>query len=217
MIVPKEENETAAANETDATNATVDATNATVDSDAEKKEDKKDDAKEVAGETKGNETEAKNATNQTKPARKPKKKVHRRELTFKYIAPNNEGTVLAMSEEDKKEAMKRLKALQEADDERRLRDSLKNTLESYVFSTRSKIREHEEDLEKVSTDEEREKIMEDLEGIEDWLYEDGEEGGANAPIDAYKEKQKKMDERVNALFFRHAELEERPKSVETAR
>ena len=72
-----------------------------------------------------------------------------------------------MSEEDKKEAMKRLKALQEADDERRLRDSLKNTLESYVFSTRSKIREHEEDLEKVSTDEEREKIMEDLEGI-DW-------------------------------------------------
>ena len=77
-----------------------------------------------------------------------------------------------MSKEDKKEAIKRLKALQEADDERRLRDSPKNTLESYVFSTRSKIREHEEDLEKVSTDEEREKIMEDLEGIEDWLYED---------------------------------------------
>ena len=94
---------------------------------------------------------------------------------------------------------------------------LKNTLESYVFSTRSKIREHEEDLEKVSTDEEREKIMEDLEGIEDWLYEDGEEGGANAPIDAYKEKRKKMDERVNAIFFRHAELEARPKAVETAR
>merc|ERR1711907_458259 len=205
-----EENETAAANETDATNATV-------DSDAEKKEEKNDDAKEVAGETKGNETEAKNATNQTKPARKPQKKVHRRELTFKYIAPNNEGTVLAMSEEDKKKSMKVLEELQQADDERRLRDSLKNTLESYVFSTRSKIREHEEDLEKVSTDEEREKIMEDLEGIEDWLYEDGDEGGANAPIDAYKEKRKKMDGRVNALFFRHAELEERPKAVETAR
>ena len=209
-IMPKEENETAAANETDGTNATV-------DSDSEKKEDKKDDTKEAAEETKGNETEAKNATTKTKPARKPKKKVHRRELSFKYIAPNNEGTVLAMSKEDKKEAIKRLKALQEADDERRLRDSLKNTLESYVFSTRSKIREHEEDLEKVSTDEEREKIMEDLEGIEDWLYEDGEEGGANAPIDAYKEKRKKMDERVNAIFFRHAELEARPKAVETAR
>merc|ERR1711871_1705522 len=89
-IMPKEENETAAANETDGTNATV-------DSDSEK-------------------TEAKNATTKTKPARKPKKKVHRRELSFKYIAPNNEGTVLAMSKEDKKEAIKRLKALQEADD-----------------------------------------------------------------------------------------------------
>merc|ERR1711968_367309 len=209
-IMPKEENETAAANETDGTNATV-------DSDSEKKEDKKDDTKEAAEETKDNETEAKNATTKTKPARKPKKKIHRKELSWKYISPSNEGTVLAMSKEDKKEAVKRLKALQEADDERRLRDSLKNTLESYVFSTRSKIREHEEDLEKVSTDEEREKIMEDLEGIEDWLYEDGDEGGANAPIDAYQEKQKKMDERVNALFFRHAELEERPKSVETAR
>merc|ERR1719230_1522142 len=88
-----------------------------------------------------------------------KKKIHRKELSFKYIPPNNEGTVLAMSSEDKKTSMQRLKKLQEADDERRARDSLKNTLESYVFSTRSKIREHEEDLEKVSTDEEREKYV----------------------------------------------------------
>merc|ERR1712146_758257 len=128
--------------------------------------------------------------NTTKAPLKPKKKIHRKELNFKYIAPNKEGTVLAMSADDKKKSMKVLEALQQADDERRARDSLKNTLESYVFSTRSKIREHEEDLEKVSTDEEREKIMEDLEGIEDWLYEDGEEGGANAPIDAYKNVRK---------------------------
>merc|ERR1719473_678272 len=167
--------------------------------------------------TKSEEASGDVGKNTTKTPPKPKKKIHRKELSFKYIPPNNEGTVLAMSSEDKKTSMQRLKKLQEADDERRARDSLKNTLESYVFSTRSKIREHEEDLEKVSTDEEREKIMEDLEGIEDWLYEDGDEGGANAPIDAYKEKQKKMDERVNALFFRHAELEERPKAVETAR
>jgi hypoxia up-regulated 1 len=59
--------------------------------------------------------------------------------------------------------------------------------------------------------------MEDLEGIEDWLYEDGEEGGANAPVDAYKQKRKKMDDRVNAIFFRLAELEARPKAIEAAR
>merc|ERR1711998_261679 len=172
--------------------------------DDKKKDDtnKTDDKKEETDENKTKSEEASGdvGKNTTKTPPKPKKKIHRKELNFKYIAPNNEGTVLAMSAEDKKKSMKVLEELQEADDERRARDSLKNTLESYVFSTRSKIREHEEDLEKVSTDEEREKIMEDLEGIEDWLYEDGDEGGANAPIDAYKEKRKKMDERVNALL-----------------
>merc|ERR1712178_518283 len=105
------------------------------------------------GETDENKTKSEEASgdvgkNTTKTPPKPKKKIHRKELSFKYIPPNNEGTVLAMSSEDKKTSMQRLKKLQEADDERRARDSLKNTLESYVFSTRSKIREHEEDLEK---------------------------------------------------------------------
>ena len=230
MVMPKEANETSDNNSTKVAEEGNEDKKAEKDpllnedkkNDDDKKKDdtnKTDDKKEETDENKTKSEEASGdvGKNTTKTPPKPKKKIHRKELSFKYIPPNNEGTVLAMSSEDKKTSMQRLKKLQEADDERRARDSLKNTLESYVFSTRSKIREHEEDLEKVSTDEEREKIMEDLEGIEDWLYEDGDEGGANAPIDAYKEKQKKMDERVNALFFRHAELEERPKSVETAR
>lgn len=122
-----------------------------------------------------------------------------------------------MSTADFEKSRATIRALDEADAERKLRDGLKNELESYVFSTRSKIREAEEEVAKVSTEEEREKIMEDLEGIEDWLYEDGEEGGANAPVDAYKQKRKKMDDRVNAIFFRLAELEARPKAIEAAR
>jgi len=222
IIVPKEVNETNAnKTEDNAEDKTVGEndkkeTDPLLNDDKKKEESNSTAEKDSDNKTKSAEASEKNE-NTTKAPLKPKKKIHRKELNFKYIAPNKEGTVLAMSAEDKKKSMKVLEALQQADDERRARDSLKNTLESYVFSTRSKIREHEEDLEKVSTDEEREKIMEDLEGIEDWLYEDGEEGGANAPIDAYKEKRKKMDERVNALFFRHAELEERPKAVETAR
>merc|ERR1712146_755470 len=211
IIMPKIENETEA------------------DADEKKEKDpllNEDNEDDVKNETKeksksenktADETKDDGKKNTTKPAPKPKKKIHRKELSWEYISPSNDGVVLPMSAEDKKESKEKLRLLQQADDERRARDSLKNALESYVFSTRSKIREHEEDLEKVSTDEEREKIMEDLEGIEDWLYEDGEEGGANAPVDAYKEKRKKMDERVNAIFFRHAELEARPKAVETAR
>lgn len=222
IIVPKEENVTDA-NTTDGTaeakkdgEGDKNETEPLLNEDKKQEESNSTEEKELENKPKSAENSEKNE-NITKAPPKPKKKIHRKQLNFKYIAPNNEGAVLAMSGEDKKKSMKVLEELQQADDERRIRDSLKNTLESYVFSTRSKIREHEEDLEKVSTDEEREKIMEDLEGIEDWLYEDGDEGGANAPVDAYKEKRKKMDERVNALFFRHAELEERPKSVETAR
>merc|ERR1712146_633922 len=221
IIVPKEDNETNAnKTEDNAEDKTVgendkNETDPLLNDDEKREESNSTAEKDSDNKTKSAEASEKNE-NTTKAPLKPKKKIHRKELNFKYIAPNKEGTVLAMSADDKKKSMKVLEALQQADDERRARD-LKNTLESYVFSTRSKIREHEEDLEKVSTDEEREKIMEDLEGIEDWLYEDGEEGGANAPIDAYKEKRKKMDERVNAIFFRHAELEARPKAVETAR
>ena len=59
--------------------------------------------------------------------------------------------------------------------------------------------------------------MEDLEALEDWLYEDGEDGGANAGLDVYKEKRKTMQNRVKAIFLRLVELEARPKSVEAAR
>ena len=69
----------------------------------------------------------------------------------------------------------------------------------------------------MTQDEEREKIMEDLEALEDWLYEDGEDGGANAGLDVYKEKRKTMQNRVKAIFLRLVELEARPKSVEAAR
>merc|ERR1711871_1819174 len=175
IIVPKEENETDA-NKTEDTAVAEKAgesdkngTESPSNEDKKKEESDSIKEKELENKTKSQEDGKKNETASKVPP-KPKKKIHRKQLNFVYIAPNNEGTVLAMSEEQKKKSMKVFEELQQADDERRVRDSLKNTLESYVFSTRSKIREHEEDLEKVSTDEEREKIMEDLEGIEDWLY-----------------------------------------------
>ena len=49
------------------------------------------------------------------------------------------------------------------------------------------------------------------------MYEDGEEGGANAELSVYKEKRKAMENRVKAIFLRLVELEARPKSVEAAR
>ncbi len=59
--------------------------------------------------------------------------------------------------------------------------------------------------------------MEDLEGIEDWLYEDGEDGGSDAELSVYQKKRSDMESRVRAIFLRLIELEARPKAVEAAR
>merc|ERR1711871_1141964 len=153
-----------------------------------------DPAVNKTGDETKNETE-KNATGAKEVVEppKPKKRVHRRTLKFVFIEPTGDAAVAALSSAELAASVAKLKALDDADAERKIRDGLKNDLETYVFSTRSKIREAEEEVSKVSTDEEREKIMEDLEAIEEWLYEDGEDGGANAPTDAYKQKMEKMD------------------------
>jgi hypothetical protein len=64
---------------------------------------------------------------------------------------------------------------------------------------------------------EREKIIEDLEALEDWLYEDEEGGGANAELSVYQDKRKSMTNRVKAIFTRLVELEKRPKALQAAR
>lgn len=90
-------------------------------------------------------------------------------------------------------------------------------MESFVFELRGQVRDNEEDLSKVSPDDEREKIMEDLEALEEWLYEDGEDGGADAALSVYQDKRKEMQGRVKAIFTRLIELEKRPKAVKAAR
>merc|ERR1711871_1889912 len=196
-----------------AVNKTGDENNETVSTEENKKEGSEKKENETKNETEKNATGAKEVVEPPK----PKKRVHRRTLKFVFIEPTGDAAVAALSSSELAASVAKLKALDDADAERKIRDGLKNDLETYVFSTRSKIREAEEEVSKVSTDEEREKIMEDLEAIEEWLYEDGEDGGANAPTDAYKQKMEKMDKRVNAIFHRLAELEARPKAIEAAR
>merc|ERR1711871_1632224 len=112
-----------------------------------KDEEKKDDGKKDEEKKDDSKSDAAANSTETKEAPKPKKKVHRRALSFKYIQPS---TVSSMSKDDFESSKTTIRKLDEADAERKLRDGLKNDLESYVFSTRSKIREAEEEVSKVS-------------------------------------------------------------------
>ena len=58
---------------------------------------------------------------------------------------------------------------------RRRCEAAKNELEGFLFSTRDRLSMEEEDLAKMSTEEEVSAIRDALEATEDWLWEEGED------------------------------------------
>jgi len=148
--------------------------------------------------------------------KKTKKRIHRIQLNVVPVVSDAQ-SLHRMTIKQTNDASRRLRDMEAADELRQKRDAAKNSLESFVFELRGQVRDNEENLSKVSPDEEREKIMEDLEALEEWLYEDGEDGGSDAALSVYKEKRKGMKDRVTAIFTRLDELEKRPKAVKAAR
>merc|ERR1711865_780158 len=147
---------------------------------------------------------------------KIKKRIHRIQLKVVPVMSPAQ-TVRRLSAKGSKTASRRLRDMEAADELRQKRDAEKNSLEGFVFELRNQMEENSEELSKVSTDDEREKISEDLTLLEDWLYEDGEYGGANAELSVYQNKRTEMGDRVKAIFTRLIELEKRPKAVKAAR
>ena len=107
----------------------------------------------------------------------------------------------------------RLLHLEEVDRSRRAQEAALNSLEGYILSTKSKILEDEEDLSKVSTDEERSGVVTLCDEIEDWLYGDGR----GATVVAYKEKEREVSKVAESIFRRYSELTSRPQAVAKAR
>merc|ERR1712157_435889 len=92
---------------------------------------------------------------------KEKKRVHKKALTVKTyhvgrIQPYSESTLVAAKD----------KALQELEE-------MKNKLESYIYYIKNKLSDKEEEIAKVSTEEQRTALHELASSTEDWLYEDG--------------------------------------------
>ncbi|CAN0890704.1 Heat shock 70 kDa protein 17 [Linum grandiflorum] len=117
-----------------------------------------------------------------------------------------------LSEESLAEAKRKLEELNKKDSERRRTAESKNNLEGYIYSTKEKL-ETDEEIEKISTSEERQSFVEKLDEVQDWLYMDGEDATAS-------EFEKRMDSLKvigDPIFFRHKELTERPAATQLAR
>ncbi|XP_021768679.1 heat shock 70 kDa protein 17-like [Chenopodium quinoa] len=141
--------------------------------------------------------------------KKLKKRTFR--VTLK-VAEKTIGPAMSFSEKSLADAKQKLAALNQKDAERRRTAELKNNLEGYIYSTREKV-ETSGEVEKVSTNEERQSFIAKLEEIQDWLYMDGEDATAGE----FEERLKMLKAIGDPIFFRMDELTARPKAIEQAK
>lgn len=101
-----------------------------------------------------------------------------------------------------------LAKLRRADDLKKEIAATKNTLEAYIYSTRSALFEPE--MESVSTEDQRETTRAALAEAEDWLYEQDDESAQ-----VFKDKLAELKLLAEPIFFRLAELTALPTAINT--
>ncbi|WJZ85157.1 hypothetical protein VitviT2T_004709 [Vitis vinifera] len=122
------------------------------------------------------------------------------------------GPGMPLSKESIAEAKRKLEALDKKDAERRRTAELKNNLEGYIYTTKEKL-ESSEELEKISTTQERQSFIEKLDEVQEWLYTDGEDATAAE----FQERLDLLKSIGDPIFFRLTELTARPAAMEDAR
>lgn len=151
-----------------------------------------------------NATTTENVTQDSKPI--TEKKLRKR--TFRVplkVMDVTDGPGRALSKELLAEAGVRLSDLNRKDAERKRTAELKNSLEEYIYSTKEKL-DSSEDIEKVSTQEQRSSFKDKLDEAQEWLYMDGEDASA-AEFEKHLDSLKTTGEEI---FFRLKELSARP-------
>lgn len=119
------------------------------------------------------------------------------------------GLVRPMSKDARLEAGLRLDKINRREEEKRKTAEAKNSLESYIYSTKEKL-ESTDGIEKVTTEEQRNYFREELNTAEDWLYEE------ETTAAEYKKRLDSLKAIGDSMFLRLTELVSRPAAVEFA-
>lgn len=88
-------------------------------------------------------------------------------------------------------------------------EEAKNKYEGYIYYIRNKLIDDEEDINKISSEEQREALRQSGEEAEDWMFDEG----FNADLATYEAKYEELSAPAEKVFFRAAELSARPKAV----
>ncbi|CAI7729649.1 unnamed protein product [Closterium sp. NIES-54] len=168
---------------------------------------------EKGGEEAGKDGEKKGEKEAEAPKVQMRKKLRKRTIRVPLqVADTTEGFQRMMTDEEMTDAEIRLDKLKKRDEEKRAAAEAKNTLEAYIYSMKDKM-ESEEDLIKVTMEQQRDSFRSQLVDAEDWLYMDGE----NAKAAEFKAKLGDLKKTGDAFMFRKNELTARPAAVGVGR
>jgi len=117
-----------------------------------------------------------------------------------------------MTEDERAESTEMLVELDRQDELRQKKEEARNNLESYLYSGKDKLNTNEEDVAKVTTEEQRAAVFKYFEDTEEWLYDDG----ADLEAAAYDERLNEIKKDVEGIFYRAKEFKARPKELKKA-
>ena len=107
------------------------------------------------------------------------------------------------------ESKAKLAALARTDKERILLEEAKNKVESFVYYIKNKLIDDEENVNKVSTEEQRLEILKLAEEAEEWMYEEG----ASADLATTEDKYAELSTPAEKVFERVKEMTARPEAI----
>jgi len=174
------------------------------ESDETKTEGSKTDAKDTQEDKKDSETATSEQTGPKTRVKYIKTSMSQRTAEQSARVPLNDTQV--------SDSVAVLAKLAVADKARRELEAAKNELETHVYNVRNFLTS-DTDVDKVCSEEEKDKIVEQLTAAEDWLYEEGE----SADLSTYRSKLVEVQAYSQQVRFRHTELRLLPEVIAKAR
>lgn len=108
------------------------------------------------------------------------------------------------------ESKAKLDTLAQADKERTMLEEARNDYEAYIYYIRNKLVDHEEEIAKVTSEEQREAIKKSAEEAEEWLFDEG----YTADLKTFQAKHVELSTPMDKAMFRMSELTARPKAID---
>lgn len=174
----------------------------------EKKEEKQEEETKTESKDSTEETEKKEEEKPKKKitVEKEKKRTHKRALS---ISSHHIGAVKPYSDEIMAESRAKLNELARVDKERMMLEEIRNNYESYIYLIKNKLVDFEDEIAAVSTQEQREELLNSASKAEDWMYDEG----YDADFETYTKKYEELSAPAEKVFFRMKEVSARADAI----